>query len=492
VAKSFNLDPSSDGAYESLKMTLGDGDLVKIYPVYDKMRQVVFLDGHVKYPREYELKPGMKLRDLIPSYDSLLDEPYLPLAEIIRLMPPDFHPEIVQFNLGYLLEGDEQQNLTLQDRDRIIIYDRWEKIDRPEVTISGAIRKPGTYQLYEGMTAKDLIFQAGNLMDDAYMEKADLTRLIAGESGTEVMKISFSLKKAMLGSSDENLLLRKDDFIQVRNIPEYAKAMTQKVVLEGEFMFPGTYSFEQGERLSSVIERAGGLTDEAYPYGAAFQREDVKRLQTERMRDYIDKLEQDVMTMGIQSSETALDKDETEMLQEALAAKKALLEKMKASQVSGRMVINLEELITLPSSDNDLELKSGDRLIVKARPDYVNIIGEVYNPTALFHEKEKSVGYYLDKVGSMTKDADKDQTYVVRADGSVISRSQEGFMGLGSWNSGNNRWSLGGFDRIVLNAGDTIVVPKKVTEYPWLRITKEITQVLYQIAVTAGVIIVAF
>ena len=122
IIKSFNLDPASAMANENLTIPLKDGDLIKIYPVHEKIRQVVYLEGHVKYPREYELKPGMMLRDIITSYDDLLPEPYLPRAEIIRLMPPDLHPEVIQFNLKKLLAGDKSQNLKLQDFDRVIIY----------------------------------------------------------------------------------------------------------------------------------------------------------------------------------------------------------------------------------------------------------------------------------------------------------------------------------------------------------------------------------
>ena len=177
VVKSFNLDPSSpDTSEKNLRAPLKDGDVIKIYPVHKKVRQVVYLEGHVKYPREYELKPGMRLRDIISSYDDLLAEVYLPRAEIIRLIPPDLHPEIVEFNLGALLAGDEEQNLLLQDLDRVQIYEMWEKEQIPKVSISGAVRFPATYRLFKGMKISDLIFQAGNLTSNAYLDKATMSR----------------------------------------------------------------------------------------------------------------------------------------------------------------------------------------------------------------------------------------------------------------------------------------------------------------------------
>ena len=492
VIRSFNLDPSYDRTDENLKMPLSDGDVIKIYPIHKRVRQVVYLEGHVKYPREYELRPGMRLRDIVRSYDDLLPEPYRPQAEIIRFVPPDLHPEIIGFNLGALLAGDESQNLPLQDLDRIIVYDTWEKQEKPEVTIKGSVRNPGTYSLYKGMTIKDLIFQAGNLTDRAYQDRGTLTRVMVAKDGTDTVTLSFSPRNAMAGIAQDNLPLQKDDVVHIRGIPLYSQALERKAYLEGEFLFPGEYSFSEGERLSSLIERAGGLTSEAYPFGAVFQRESVRKVQDQQLKMYIDKLEEDVLTLSAQTAETALDKEEAAILRDTLASKKQLLEKLKGSRSTGRMVINLPEVLLLPTSDYNFELKPGDRLIVARRPDSVNILGEVYNPTALLYEKGRTIGDYLGMVGGATDNADEGQIYVVKADGSVMSKSQEGFFGFATWDNKNYRWSMSDFDSIVLDAGDTVIVPKKIMKYPWLRLVKDITQITYQIAVSAGVVIAAF
>ncbi len=487
VIKSFNLDPSYEESDINLKTPLKDGDVIKIYPIYKTMEQVVYVEGHVKYPREYELKPGMRLADIIPSYDSLLPEPYLPQAEIIRLMPPDLHPEIIEFNLGSLLSGDEAQNLFLQDRDRIKIYGVWEKSDIPEVTIKGSLRNPGAYRLYKGMTIKDLIFQAGNLTNSAYMDKGELTRIVQGPTGTDTIKLTFSPQRALEGIPEDNMVLQEDDEVSIREIPKYAQALERKVSLEGEFMFPGSYSFSEGERLSSVIERAGGMTKEAYPPGAVFLRKSVKEIQQERQKEYINKLEQDILTMSTLSAETALDASQATILQQTLSSKKELIEKLKASEPTGRMVIKITDIMLMPSSDYDIELRPGDTLLVGKRPDSVNVMGEVYNPNALLVEKGKSVSYYLSLVGGTTDNADKKQLYVIKADGTVTSKRQEKF-GLFNWDIQKNRWAIGSFNSIELEPGDTIIVPKKIEKVGWLKFTKDVTGILYEIAVSAGVI----
>ena len=488
IVKSFSLGPAIPTANKDLGLVLNDGDVVKVYPVHEKVRQVVYLEGHVKYPREYELKPGMKLRDIISSYEELLPEPYLHQADIVRLVPPDLHPKIIKFDLEAMLKGEESQNLPLQEMDRVIVYNAWEKKEMPEVTIKGAVRVPGKYRLYSGMTVKDLIFKAGNFTGKAYMDAASLTRISPGERETDTVTIPFSPARAVAGAKTDDLVLQKDDLIDIREIPQYAKALERRVLLEGEFVFPGEYSFKEGERLSSVVQRAGGLTQEAYAFGAVFTRESVRLVQDEQLQQYVSRLEESILALSHESVETSLDKDRADVIAETLAAQKQLVEKLKASRSTGRMVINLEEALVLASSQYNLELKPGDHLIVKKRPDSVNVLGEVYNPTSLVFSKEQTVNRYLDVVGGPTDNAEKGQIYVVRANGAVVSKAQEKFFGMATWDSKGSRWTMGGFGSTELDPGDTIIVPKKLVRYPWLKVVKDITETIFHIAVSAGVI----
>ena len=130
-------------------------------------------------------------------------------------------------------------------------------------------------------------------------------------------------------------------------------------------------------------------------------------------------------------------------------------------------------------------------MIVSKRPDHVNILGEVYNPTAILALEGKTIEYYLNQVGGVTDRADEGLIYLVKADGSVFSKSQEGFFGLANWDIDNKRWSVSGFDSLIVHPGDTIVVPQEVEKYPWLRVVKDITQIVYQVAVAAGIFILA-
>ena len=487
IVNSFDLDPLNDKTALNLKTAIKDGDFIKIYPVHKDIEKIVYLEGNVKYPNEYELQEGMKIRDIIPSYEYLLPEPYLPQAEIIRLVPPDLHPEIRTFDLGAMLDGDESQNLDLKDRDRIKIYNAWEKQTKPEVSISGALRDPGTFRLYEGMTIKDLIFAAGNTTRDAYLELGELTRIVSGNTGTDIIKMSFSPQKAIEGDPENNLILQADDQVFIRSIPKYNSSLEKKVYLKGEFRFPGEYTFSEGEKISSVIDRAGGLTEEAYPYGSVFTRESAKLIWAARKREYIDKLEEDIFLLSAYSAETSLDTDQATIALQTLNAKKEMIEKLRLAEPTGRMVINIADVILMPSGKNDLELRPGDTLVVGKRPDSVLVIGEVYNPNTIIHTPGGDVGYYLNLVGGMTDNANKKQIYVVRADGTVLSKKQSK-LGIFSWDSTNHRWGFGSFKSIELNPGDTIIVPKRIMKYSWMKFLKETTSVIYEIAVTAGVL----
>jgi protein involved in polysaccharide export with SLBB domain len=492
IIRSFNLDPSSSAADHNLRIPLKDGDVVKIYPVHDKLRQVVYLEGHVKYPMEYEMKPGMRIRDLIPSYDSLLPGPYLARAEIVRLVPPDLHPEILYFSPAGLLSGDESQNFPLQDLDRVVLYASEEKTGTAMVSIKGEVKNPGAYRLYPGMTVKDLIFQSGNLTHKAYLEKANLTRVVSVNGGADTVKIGFSPSRALDELAEDNVRLQRDDEVFIRQIPNYTESLRRRVHLEGEFLFPGEYAFSEGERLSSIIERAGGLTAEAYPFGAVFMRESVKEVQGERLKEYISRLEEDILASVAGGEAFTQDSAQAASFKQSMAAKKQLLDKLKGARPSGRMVIDLEEVLVLPSSKFNFEVKPGDRVVVQKRPDHINVLGEVFNPTAIFAEKDKPVDFYLDRVGGTTDNADDGQIYVVRANGSVISKSQGGLLGLATWDGEKKRWNLGGFGSVDLYPGDTIIVPRETEKYRWWTVTKDIVDVAYKVAVAAGVLVVAF
>jgi protein involved in polysaccharide export with SLBB domain len=269
----------------------------------------------------------------------------------------------------------------------------------------------------------------------------------------------------------------------IRPIPDLLE--TRYLTLAGEVRFPGAYAARKGERLSSILERAGGFTKDAFLKGAVFTRVSVQKRQQELIDRTVEQLEQEVARTAAKEGATALDREDIEAQRQIFEARKALLAKLKQVRAQGRVIIRLAEIEALQGTTDDLLIEHGDRLEVPRAAEVINVMGRVYNPTAVvYYPPRDTVGYYLRKVGGPTEDADKSQIFVVKADGSVMTKD----------NINGGLWFFGGGDFMDtrVEPGDAIVVPEKLVFTHVMKDIKDITQILYQIAVTAGVLIVAF
>ncbi len=477
--------PDIDSQDRAMDAAVQDGDLVKVFPVSPFEQNVVYIEGHVVRPGKYELKPGMKLSDILTSYEALLPQANLEYAEIERLVEPDYHPIVIPFNVGKVLEGHRSEDIELARLDAIRLF-RWDEKGKRSVSVSGMVYRPGEYRFIPGMKLSELLDAAGGPGKNAYLQTAELTRRHITQTGMETEKINIDLEKVLAGDPERNILLQDYDHLIVRSIPELE--FDRNAAIFGEVRFPGIYPVRRGETLSSVIQRAGGFTKRAYLKGAVFTRESAKVVQRQRMDELIEQIKESVLTGTDRAISGALD-EETVMVQElTLKAQKELLGKLRAARIDGRVVIKLTSLDSFKGSKYDLELEKGDSLVIPETPGIVNVVGEVFNPTALLYEKDRTVNYCLQKVGGITKEADKKQISIIKADGSVISIAQKN-PGRVSWDSESHQWLFGGFMNIRLSPGDTIVVPRKTDKFFWLKTTKDITEVLFQAALTAGVVL---
>lgn len=463
---------------------LQDGDLVKVFAVASGEQDVVHLAGHVLRPGTYEWKPGMRLSDILTSHSVLLSQPNLDYGQIERLVPPDLHMKVIPFDVGKLLAGDESQDMELTQHDTIRLY-RWDQREVRNVRVSGMVFDPNQYRLVADMRVSDLVDMAGGLTKNAYHRMAEVTRRHIGQEGTSTEKIDINLEKALAGDPEHDILLSDYDHLVVRPIPELD--FDRAVEILDEVKFPGTYPIRRGETLSSLITRAGGYTERAYLRGAVFTRESAREVQRKRLDQMVRQVEESVLASTEQSLGGALDADTVKGQQAALEAKKELLARLRANEITGRVVVKLSPLEEFRGSRWDLELEDGDILAIPQTPGVVHVLGEVYNETSLLYEKDGSVNYYLRKVGGMTEEADKKHVSVIKTDGTVISKQQDGGKFI-FWDNGFNQWFFGGFMNSELEPGDTIVVPRKLDRFFWLRTTKDITQIVFQIAVAAGVV----
>ncbi len=512
-----------------------DGDKVKISPILPYADKTVYLDGHVFHPGKYAYRDGMKVTDLIHSYNDLLPEPSKTHAEIIRLEAPDYTPTVLTFNLGdalagknqdlvlkpfdtvrifgrydfedppvvtvsgevrdpgdhltngvthlrdaiYLaggttpdallndaqvfrklpdgtmkvlsvnlskaLAGDDADNILLQPRDRIAIHKDLTKLDPASVTIQGQVARPGKYPLGEGMTASELVRVAGGFTRGAYTETADLTSYLV-QDGKKIMgeHATVPIAEAISGQPDSDVRLHDGDVLTISALAGW-NDIGATITLTGEVVHPGTYGIREGERLSSIIKRAGGLRADAYPYGAIFEREQVQQLEEKNRSQMV----RDIQDQGAALHQVPEnDPDEKVAKEAALQQWQTALEEIQNTPPAGRMVIHISaNMKHWANTSNDVLVRAGDSLFIPKKPGTVMVDGSVYNPTAITFKPGKNAGWYLRQAGGPTNMANKKNIFVIRADGSVVGGSG----GLFS----------GGAESAALQPGDMVVVPEK-------------------------------
>lgn len=477
---------ATDAAFAGVEVR--DRDMVKLFPVQEAVRQVVVLKGNVQQQGEYQFRPGMRLVDLVSSTQQLLPESYLDSIEVTRISPPDYHRELITVSLRRALAGNQGDNLLLQEQDTIKVFSRWEMEEKPRVAVNGAVVNPGTYQYYAGMSVRDLVTAAGSPKRNAYLNRAELSRIVINGEKARSERIQIDLGKALAGDQQHNLLLKNDDVLIVREVTDWQDATDKFVRLKGEVNFPGVYSLARGEKLSSVIARAGGYSDKAYLRGAKFTRRAVREIQQKRMDEIIVKTEKDILQKQSALASMSASKEELEATKAALESLMKSVERMKTLKAEGRVVMRLTPLEELKKSSYDLDLEGGDELEIPPRPSVVNVLGQVYNPTSFIYTAGQDVDSYLQKAGGPVSDAEQSEMYIIRADGTVFSRQQSSF-GI-QWSDEGKRWSFGSFLSASLEAGDTLVVPQKLERISWMRDIKDITQILANVAMTAGTVLI--
>ncbi len=281
----LRLDIPENNNQEAVNQALSDfqvqdGDHVKISPILPYADKTVYLDGHVFRPGKFAYRDGMKVTDLIKSYNDLLPEPYKQHAEVIRLSPPDYTPTVISFNLADALAGKEQ-DVALKPFDTVRVFGRYDFEDPPVVTVSGEVRDPGDH-VTNGVTyLKDAIYLAGGATPDALLTDAQVFRRT--DDG-KLKVLSVNLGKALAGDQADNLMLQPKDRIFVqRNL---SKIDPPTVTVQGEVARPGTYPLGTDMNASDLVRLAGGLRRGAYTESADLTRylvEDGKKVVGEHM-----------------------------------------------------------------------------------------------------------------------------------------------------------------------------------------------------------------
>jgi protein involved in polysaccharide export with SLBB domain len=421
-----------------------DGDRVHVAPILPYSERVIYVEGHVVRPGRLPYHDGMRLNQILASYQDVLPEPAI-LGEIVRLMPPDLHPVTINFSVPDVLIGNS--NLTLQPFDTIRILGRYD-MDAPKVSVGGEVIRPGSYPLSEGMTAAQLVRMAGGFKRDAWLQDADLMsyRVVDG-SAIVSRRTDIQIGNAVLKDDrGADVILKSGDVLTVHQITGW-NDIGASITIEGEVAHSGSYGFREGEHLSDILRRAGGFRETAYPEGAVLTRDQVRELEEKSRAQLISQIE--ASSAAARLSPNIGGADQSATLQLIQQQQDQVLSRLRSQPASGRLVIHINaDINSWAGSPADIQVRSGDVLRVPKRPGFVLISGQVYNASAITFVPGKTAEWYLQHAGGTMGIANRKEIFIIRANGSVVGRHS------GEW-----------YDHVLstrLYPGDVVVVPQKI------------------------------
>jgi len=444
VVLAFNLGDALSGKDQDL--VLKPFDTVRIFGRFDfEDPPVITVTGEVRDPGDHLTNGVAHLRDAIylaggTTRDALLDD-----VQVFR-KTSDGKLRVISVDLGKALEGDANHNIALEPKDRVFVHRDLNKLDPPTVAVEGEVARPGKYPLGDGMTAADLVRLAGGFKRGAYTQEADLTRYEL-EQGSKIVSdhVTVPITVALADQPDADVRLRDGDVLTIQQLSGW-KDVGATITVTGEVLHPGTYGIQEGERLSSVIQRAGGFRSDAYPYGSVFERQQIRELEDKNRADLIDRVQGEaanIKTIPEQSQQDILAKEA------AIQQFQVTLHKLQNAPPEGRLVLHISSKVQhWANTSADIQVRAGDSIFIPKRPGVVLVDGSVYNPTGITFKPGKDAGWYLKQAGGPTETANKKGVFVIRADGSVMG----GAGGLFS----------GGVEGTAMQPGDMVVVPEKV------------------------------
>ena len=441
------------------------GDTIFVPPI----GLVAGVTGEIKRPGIYELRPGTTVGMLLAMAGGPLPAAKLDRVQVERTQGATGKTLLdLPFDSG---RGPGAAEM-LHDGDLLTVFPGQDFL-RNVVIVEGFVRTPGQYQWKPGMWLSDLLTPE-TILPEAYREKVEVVR-VNPDFTREIVLVNLQTLWASRTTPDsaQDLELQPQDRINVRS--EVVGPMI--VTMTGEVRRPGKYSVNRGERLSSVIGRAGGFLPTAFLRGAVFTREALRRQERQQLERFIDIQNQSNLSEGAALAAGGVASGTTEVssgVPAMVAQRRELLQSLQRGVVFGRISIQLGKTETekpgsVKGAENDLELEDGDELNVPQQPKSVSILGAVRNTTAILYKDGESVGYYLNRVGGVTREGDVSQIYILKPDGSALAS----FVKMRQ-----------------VEAGDAIIVPFSTDpKIPLIVMVKDVATILGNLAIPFGVIL---
>jgi polysaccharide export outer membrane protein len=466
-------------------------DHLKKQERFDHPALVVGVYGNVRYPGEYPYSKHMRVTDLLRAAYDIKPRTDLNYAVLTKeqLGGASIYTKVISLK-NIIYRAGAVEDLELNPKDNLYIFgmeDSRQELLKPVldqlktqatnsepaqvVSINGLVKEPGNYPLVKNMVVADLVAAAGGLSESAYSMGAELSRFqVVDGQYREIKHYKISQSQLFDHHISKKLKLTPFDRLQIKRIPLWTEQ--QSIELRGEVKFPGVYTFHRGETLKDVVERAGGLTDQAFPEGAVFTREELRIREQQQIDQMAARLESDLAAVTLEQSQSQTQTANKPDVQ-SVALANSLLKQLKQTKAMGRLVINLKGLLSSPDQGTGFQhiiLKDGDKLIVPQKTQEVTIIGEVQKSTSHLYSPDLNRDDYINLSGGTTYKADKDRIYTVRANGAVVSEE-------------NTKWYQ---NSEVVEPGDTIVVPLNAERLRPLTLWTNVTQIIYQLGISAA------
>jgi hypothetical protein len=299
------------------------------------------------------------------------------------------------------------------------------------------------------MTAAQLVRMAGGFKRSALLDNADLASYDV-KDGREVISRRQAVRIGAAvndNDSSSDSTLKVGDVLTVHQISGW-NDIGASVNLTGEVTYPGSYGLQEGERLSSVLKRAGGFRSTAYPSGAVLIRLQVKELEDKSRNELVRQIE--TTSAGAKLAPSLSAQDDAATLQLLVQQQKEVVSRLRSQPAIGRLVIKIStDIASWEGTPADVEMRNGDVLTIPKRPGFVLVTGQVYNASAITFVPGKTAGWYLQRAGGSTEGGNRKEILVIRANGLVVGR-------------GSNNWHEPGVLDSKLAPGDVVVVPQKV------------------------------
>lgn len=502
-----------------LSAKLKEGDFIKVQGLYSLIGNNITVTGSVGYTGDYSYSENIKLSGLLPKI-GLLPDTNMELAEIYR----DDAKEVINFSPADVLNS--KTDVELKKGDRIAFFPKW--VYEP-IEVAGEIENPRVINYSKKITLLNVLkyvrykTDVSTLKAEIYRksyidrdekektdykvisqmkdpdriknEDEDIDKISLKESKNVKEQlyllekkrayISVYLYDLLIKTSAANIELQPGDRVLIKKIDPLEK--TRHITILGEVKNPGSYAYARGKRLYDLIVEAGGYTADAYPTGLIFIRSSAKKMQKEQIDLSILTMEEFLAKSRDAFSAAGESAEETKMLTMTLLKQKELLDiiKKKSELGLGRIAIEMPRTIdALKNSPENIEIMDEDYIVVPSRPNYILVLGDVYNQLSIPYGENKTLRYYLNQMGGPAKNADVDNIYVIRSNGKIISKAQYSGMNrlFFSTDWKNNRMSFArDFESMILEEGDAIVVPTEIViPTMWRPLLRDVAQIIFQ------------